>query len=1165
MGCLALLGVLLGQACIFSDHPAPGLTLTFFGGLAAVLGFVWRRASFPDFRRAWEKILERLGSLQRAFSRMGLKAPEPSPNASPAPAVRRPLPAPVIPEKWRSRMLTVEKKYFLIFAGALFAVSQILLAFHFTFPLVFLMLFSVFLIYLAVRSKEPRLRLGYLGDWIRFLYLGFPGLLLVLIGNLILVNYVCADGPKEHIGLICNTAGILILLALMPKDFADPEQPPYPLNQFPGKALSPAGLAWKIISALLGLGLLYFAVEKGASQSYQPALLLGLTGAAFLMLSFPWQQSLKLKKPQAEVQVFSKNLLRLLVFVLAVYLGYRGQTLLSHEQIYPGLLSFGLAGLALIFAFQEPAGDQADPLREAPLAWPWETLGLILIFAFAIWVRTRLIGSIPYGIECDEAGGIVNSREILTLPQSSWVAHFTGQPAFFLMQLKFFHSLFGIDNFGVKFHAMYYGVLSILAVYFLARTLYGPRVALLCAALMATSRYQIHYSRFGFGNTLLGLLVAMGFYFLIKGLRSRRKTFFVLSGMSFAFAPHIGVSARLVPLICAGILLYLILQQKNFFSRNWRPLLALLLGAWMASGALFILFFKSTDTLMGRVKQVSIYSEDTNAPRDVSKGFLDNVLANLTQFNLHGDYRGRHNGGLSGAPLLNFWPSVLFALGFLFSIYYWKRLSNFMLIIWFFGFMSAALFSIESPQSDRIFSATYTVFLFMGLFLDQARRLLQQTLGKPGVIGGGLIFCLLLVPTAREEYRNYFDTQPAFDSNCTAVAKHIGRLGSRWEHFLMTSIFWSGHPPYRAYTHDLPNRFYYTAFDVMPMYVDTSKDVDYALVLEYENLLPSIQWYYPKGDYFTETHPKYGSMFKAWHVKNSDIQATRGLTAAYWANSSWAGEAALTRKDANLDFQFSSQTWPLPGATGSADWKGTIWIPHPGHYTLYLESTGPAEITIGTSRTLRTSGAKARLSTWLAGGLHGFRARAKIARGGKLRFAWSSGEALENYVIYNSPFNQAFPEQPFPANHCFTYPEPRGLLETFTTSPDWTGQPAYQQVQPAVVMQEGGMPYNLGPQTTVEWKGSLLVEKAGNPHLDLAMNGYGEIEVDGILVFLSGAPPAGYRNPKPLTSGLELAQGRHTLRIRFHPVGGFNVQLFWTPPGEPRAVVPAGVLFPAEE
>jgi PA14 domain-containing protein/dolichyl-phosphate-mannose-protein mannosyltransferase len=1158
-----------GQVKIFSNEIQSGIVFTAVSALVLLLTLFekhWLKIVSSKtivvvtvLAELWQKWMEKKAAPKQKKPE---DAPEVVADIVPQPVAEAPKEENAFFKKLNDIKIRIPR-WLIVSLGAVFIVgSQPLLMKENVIAAIFVFVVGGLLVFGGVKFGSLGWQLCTLLQLIKGLFVCFPALVLLGIGNTILVTRIHTSAMTDALGLGLNAAGILLLFSLYPRVFPDPENTEGRLLDAHG---GEAPTKW-IFMAKIGLAVVGYVFIQLFQNSYSvgqfdTALIWGLLGVGALGFSFPLAMlSTKAPEDRNPIFVFLVNVFRLSAFAFGLYAAYQGQLLIKQEMFYPGLAKYGIAALCMLLAFREPNPKQEDKLQEKPLKWYWELLLLVAILGVAAWLRIRLIEIMPYGIECDEAGGTVNALEMRE-NFKSLVAHPAGAPLFTLLPRLVSTAFFGIGNLGVKADAIFFGVVGIFAMYLLSRMFWGPRIALGVAALMALSRWHLHFSRFGFTNTFFITLLIIAFYFLIKGLQSRKKLYFLMSGMGMAFVVQSETAGRLMPLIAIMLMLYFAYSQKRFFQRNWKPILAIVLGAWLTGAGIFIFFGKHNHILLKRVQEVSVYSGDVNAPRQVGKGLIDNIRVSLGMLNHHGDYRTRHNGGMSGEPVLDFWTSIMFLLGFLYTMYYWRRWRYGIMLMWFFGFMAASIFSIEAPQSHRAFGLYPAAFLMIGAFLDRSRRLLVESLGKLGWLVGVVLFVLLLIPISKTNFHKYFDTIPAFDTNCTSSARYVGSFDpEEWETVFMSAYFWQGHPPFHLYARNISGRFYYYANTAMPYRLPEIKGLVYALVLEYPPLLPTIQWFYPNGEFTEEKHDKYGLIYQGWAVPKEEVARTRGLTATYWNNSQWAGQPALVQKDADLTQTFDGTEWPLEGP-GSVEWEGTLWIPHEGNYTFYLYGHDFVEVSIGKKYRLQTDSKQEKTRTiYLPAGLHRFRARAQHqTENGRILFAWSSTESI-TYFLYKMPHKQAFFKQPFPHNYYFTYPESVGLLETYYQTPDWTGKIAAEQIQPALCYFSGFS----NAFRSIEWKGYLTIEEPGDYRFELTCNEFAELLIDGQHVFSRGTHPAGVARPNSVKQSVYLSKGRHRFEGRMSSRGG-GYKLWWTPPGKGRELVPAWVLSPKEK
>ena len=140
--------------------------------------------------------------------------------------------------------------------------------------------------------------------------------------------------------------------------------------------------------------------------------------------------------------------------------------------------------------------------------------------------------------------------------------------------------LFGDNLIGYKWLPMAFGLLTIALTYALARKMFGGRVALLAAALLAVSFWPVMYARFGVRHigTLPWLLAAM--YLLYpptptptlprfsgEGVRAVGRI--ALAGICLAAGLMTYFAGRAVPLILAGFLGYLLIFHRSILKRVW--------------------------------------------------------------------------------------------------------------------------------------------------------------------------------------------------------------------------------------------------------------------------------------------------------------------------------------------------------------------------------------------------------------------------------------------------------------------------------------------------------------------------------------------------------------------------------------------------------------------
>ena len=117
--------------------------------------------------------------------------------------------------------------------------------------------------------------------------------------------------------------------------------------------------------------------------------------------------------------------------------------------------------------------------------------------------------------------------------------------------------IFGTGLGGLRAFAAIAGVLTLLPFYPLVRLWFGVRAAIIATFFLAISDVAIHFSRQELSTSTTPLFLTAGFYFLYRGLRSRRTIDFILSGFAFMVNPFFYFGGRVSPIILAAALGYL--------------------------------------------------------------------------------------------------------------------------------------------------------------------------------------------------------------------------------------------------------------------------------------------------------------------------------------------------------------------------------------------------------------------------------------------------------------------------------------------------------------------------------------------------------------------------------------------------------------------------------
>jgi hypothetical protein len=178
-----------------------------------------------------------------------------------------------------------------------------------------------------------------------------------------------------------------------------------------------------------------------------------------------------------------------------------------------------------------------------------------------------------------------------------------------------------------------------------------------------------------------------------------------------------------------------------------------------------------------------------------------------------------------------------------------------------------------------------------------------------------------------------------------------------------------------------------------------------------------------------------------------------------------------------------------------------------------------------------------------------------LARGNHALRLQASRNANKFELWWQPPNAQEM--QPIPAANLFHPPVTNnGLQGAYYPSPDWSGEPAFTQIDPQIDFYFHIIP--LPRPYSVEWTGKLFAPATGEYRFALNSVDNSQLRLDNSLVVDN---PNGHTT---IEGNLTLTQGWHDIDIRFaDKTGGTQIYLYWTPPGTSESVlVPARDLLP---
>lgn len=806
-------------------------------------------------------------------------------------------------------------------------------------------------------------------------------------------------------------------------------------------------------------------------------------------------------------------------------------------------------------------------------------LGILLL---ASLVRFWQLDRIPFGTWYDEAFNGNIAANILHDPAFRPVFfEADALPSYldYLFALSF--RIFGITTAAMRYVTAAFGVMTVLLAYLLFRRWFNASIGLMAAFLFAVMRYDLTFSRIAMHGVTTPAFELLSLYLLDRALERKQFADFAWLGLAVGFGLAFYTPFRMFPLIILSFLLIVAvinLWRQRITKReispsspwNWPRLPGweirfgvslgvMFLGMLIAIAPVIQFALKNPDIFTARLSLLSIF-EQRDEP-DLAKALLNNTVKHLLMFNVQGDPNGRHN--LPGEPMLDTVTGALFVLGLGYGLWRWHDPANLLMLMIFFLMNLGGILSVdfEAPQSLRsigtIPALVYFSLLPIALITSRFRLWFRPFDGKRGLsIQNGTIqaglpeirqmallglgFIGLLAAIAYLNINTYFNKQETspvvwaeHSAAETLVASEMHRLAANYD--FIVSAMYADHPTVRFLAGSISNEKRWTANDRLPL---VRNEMDRGVVMFFDGTLLSAyseaQRFYPSAE-FIEHHAPAGGGTVLYEVivAPEDLQAISGVVTQYFEGDKVQGQPIKeeTLPQAAVDWTLTS---PLP-VVFVADLRSTLHAPEYGQYRFSVRGAQDPVLWIDEFPVSDEP-------LTLARGNHALRLRVPGGKK-KIELWWQPPGASQ--------------EEPLPGAYLFRPPVTNsGLLGTYFPSPDWSGEPAFTQIDPEIAFYFHIIP--LPRPYTVEWTGKLFAPAAGEYRFALASVDGSQLVLDNRMVVDN---PNGHAR---IENSMSLTKGWHAITLFFSDkTSATQIYLYWTLPDESEPeLIPTRYLSP---
>ncbi len=457
-------------------------------------------------------------------------------------------------------------------------------------------------------------------------------------------------------------------------------------------------------------------------------------------------------------------------------------------------LTLWLVGMVVFFAAFYLPGQQAASwftrLRQFFLrrSWslhitPWTVL-MVAALALVIFFRFYRLDQVPGEMFSDHAEKLTDVSEVLQGQFSIFFPRNTGREAvqMYLTALVAIVAGTQISFMSLKIGTALAGLLTLPYIYLLGKEIGGRWVGFFAFALAGTAYWANVIARIGLRFPLYPLFVAPTLYFLIRGIRYRKRNDFIWAGIALGLGLHGYSPSRLIPLVViVAVVLYLLHRQS---SGNRKETLIALLILSFTSLVVFLPLLRYTisDPEMFISRGLSRLGEiEAVYPAPVPLIFLDNLWKSLVMFFYNNGNIWVHS--IPNRPALDILTAALYFIGsvLVFMRYLRRRhwLDLFLLIsipLLMLPSILSLAFPDENPSLNRSGGAIIPVFILAAIGLDAVKNAIgRRYRGMGGSLAAiGVTFAILAMSISA----NFDLVFRQFDRQFMAGAWNTSQIGA---------------------------------------------------------------------------------------------------------------------------------------------------------------------------------------------------------------------------------------------------------------------------------------------------------------------------------------------------------------------------------------------------
>jgi 4-amino-4-deoxy-L-arabinose transferase-like glycosyltransferase len=413
-----------------------------------------------------------------------------------------------------------------------------------------------------------------------------------------------------------------------------------------------------------------------------------------------------------------------------------------------------------------------------------ELLIVVLILLVAAALRFINLGELPRVIDGDE--GLIGQYVVVAKgnPLANPWSLFANIGGLYRHSIGLAIKVLGQTPFALRLLPAIGGTLAVLALYVLARHLFGRRIATFSAILLAVSHTHIHFSRtVAVTYTQSTLFAPLEIYLFISGLSKRDPLRMAIGGalLSVHFSTYLGGQVLIAFLIVYTVIAALV--ARPLLRGAWRIWSVFWLSFVVTSLPHFAYILRHPEEFVSRLNSGGGTFQSTWLVEEAARTGASQVQL-LFERVAHAFLSLNHYPALdfygSFIPMIDVITATLFVLGMLYALWRTRDYRYLLLNGWFWSMTVAiGLFSLPpSADSYRMLLALPAALIMAAIGLDLIVKTLAAPARKPQVAGvalAALVLATITLYNTRAYYVDFLQQCRFGGDTATRFASYLGK------------------------------------------------------------------------------------------------------------------------------------------------------------------------------------------------------------------------------------------------------------------------------------------------------------------------------------------------------------------------------------------------------